>query len=389
VCPCISGGTGVQVCTADGGAFGPCTCADVGDAEALRDPLLQPFASTSIWNTPIGSKAVYVPANIAPLTGAALRGDQDIIVLTPSAPATHIYENPAAWDPNADRCPYDQGPLLFDVPIPSTFVFGDTPRSATPNAALAALAADGRTLLQTQPFARCTTGTPATSRYVSASVDLYGDGIAGAHGGSGLSSIGGTLRLGELRPGGPQVRHALKLEFFGEQNYYNDGLKADCYRWPALHCDGPIAAVLGPLDGAPDPTKYYGGTNPALRPGSLVAIPASVAIANLGLQTEPARMLAWTLQNYGAYLVDDSAWAAANICVEIGPSGSFEGQFASDWGFPLATNGMTSPFARDMLAIVALLEVVDNNGPSSIGGGGIPLQPVAPPLSPPPAPSDN
>ena len=32
----------------------------------------------------------------------------------------------------------------------------------------------------------------------------------GAHGGSGLSSIGGTIRLGELVPGGV-IRHALKI----------------------------------------------------------------------------------------------------------------------------------------------------------------------------------
>ena len=98
-------------------------------------------------------------------------------------------------------------------------------------------------------------------------------------------------------------------------------------------------------------------------------------------------MLAWTLQSYGAYLVDDSAWSSASICVEEGPAGLFEQQFQSDWGFALATNGTTSSFAVDFAKILEKLVVVDNNSPTSIGGGGAPLQPLAAPL--PPAPSDD
>ena len=39
--------------------------AHVGSAAAqTRDPLQSPFATTSIWNMPIGGNAVYVPANM-------------------------------------------------------------------------------------------------------------------------------------------------------------------------------------------------------------------------------------------------------------------------------------------------------------------------------------
>jgi hypothetical protein len=372
----------------------PGNSADAGgatDGPSSRNPLTQPFTSTSIWNMPIGSAAEYVPATIAPITqsvGSTLLADQDIIILTPTAPSTPIYFNSAGWQPTVSRCPYDAGALLFDVPVPSSFVFGDTPVSNTPNASLAALLADGRTLRQTQPFARCTPGAPATSKNVFPDADLYGDGIQGAHGGSGLSSLGGTLRVGELRPGIPPPRHAIKLELWGEANYYNDGVAADCYRWPATHCDGPIDEVLGPLDGGPNPGKFYGGHNPAVRPGSLLAIPTSVSIASLSLHTEPAKSLAWTLQNYGAYLVDDSGWPTYNICVELGPAGSFVDQFVSDWGFSFNTDGTTSPFAKDIAILISALKVVNNNAPSSIGGGGTPRQPLAPPL-PPVSPADD
>lgn len=346
------------------------------DAASYRDPLTQPFTSTSIWNMPIGSGAIYVAAGIVIPTANTLQGDDDVIVLTPTAPATPIYQNTAGWNASESRCPYDAGPLLFDVPVPRAFVVGDTPVSDTPNSGLAALLADGRTLKQTQPFARCTADAPATSDDVFPDVDLYGDGISGAHGGSRLSAIGGTLRVGELRPGGAPVRHALKLELFAAQNYYNDGNAADCYRWPATTCDGYFDDASSSL--------MYGGTNPALRPGSLLALPANVSIASLGLTTGAAQMLAWTLQNYGAYLVDDSAWSSVSLCVENGPAGSFEAQFATDWGFSLKTNGTTSAFAKDFAAILGHLSVIDDNSAASIGGGGTPLQPLAAPL--PPAP---
>jgi hypothetical protein len=200
----------------DGSAVDAGTSADaaVADADAAtyRDPRVQPFASTSIWNMPIGSGATYVAANIASPTSNALLADEDVIVLTPAAPSTPLYRNTADWQPTVSRCPWDAGALMFDVPMPAAFVVGDTPTSDTPNSGLAALLADGRTIKQTQPFARCTAGAPGTSDDVFPDVDLYGPGIPGAHGGSGLSAIGGTLRVGELRPGGRLVRQALMME---------------------------------------------------------------------------------------------------------------------------------------------------------------------------------
>jgi hypothetical protein len=42
--------------------------------------------------------------------------------------------------------------------------------------------------------------------------------------------------------------------------------------------------------------------------------------------------------------------------------------------------GVDTPFGRDMVKIFTRLAVVDNNSPSSVGGGGTPRQPLAPPL---------
>jgi hypothetical protein len=39
-----------------------------------------------------------------------------------------------------------------------------------------------------------------------------------------------------------------------------------------------------------------------------------------------------------------------------------------------------TPWSRDMQRLVEALHVVNNNSPTSIGGGGTPRQPLAPPL---------
>ena len=46
-----------------GGAWHGPVNFSAGFATELRDPLVQPFTSTSIWNMPIGSGAVYVNTN--------------------------------------------------------------------------------------------------------------------------------------------------------------------------------------------------------------------------------------------------------------------------------------------------------------------------------------
>ena len=76
---------------------------------------------------------------------------------------------------------------------------------------------------------------------------LYGDGIQGAHGGSMLSSIGGTIRLGELRPNSGPMRHALKINIYGAKNFYKCRKKEECNRWPAPASDGYAFSVeVGP-----------------------------------------------------------------------------------------------------------------------------------------------
>jgi hypothetical protein len=336
-----------------------------------RDPLKWPFAQTSIWNMPIGSKAVYVPAKLQKATGSGLTNDEDYIVLTPEAPLVDIYENHAGWNPRKDRC-VREGKLLFSAPIPKSFVVSpDTWVGTTPNAGLAVLMPDGKTIRQTQPFAFCDPTQGATSGYISPDQDLYGPGIYGAHGGSGLSAIGGTLRLGELSPTSGAIRHALKVNVDGRRNlYYDDDTKG--YRWPATHADGYAAEVYG-----------KGRTSEivkACRIGALLALPASMDLNSLGFETAPGKILAKAFQHYGAYIVDDTNWDVYAIETEWSPGGRFSDEFKKNWGFSFAEKNRDTPWIRDINRIFLNLQVVDNNSSSAVGGGGKPCLPLAPKL---------
>ena len=287
--------------------------------------------------------------------GQSLTTDQDIIVMDPSAPLVTLMHSGAGWSGN--RCA-GSGAALASVPIPSSFMVSSNGH----NDALAVLMPDGQTVLQGQPFARCAAGGVGTLLSLTPSDNLYGAGILGAHGGSGLSSLGGTIRLNELVPGG-EIRHALKVNVDG----LTDLFPSPGFRWPAIRHDGCAPGC-------------YGGSVPAMEMGSLLAIPAGVDINALGLS--PAGLeLAWTLQNYGAYVADNTARSVFSIETEYSPSGNVATQFQQDWGYAFqAPAGSGTPWSHDINVILANLDVVANNAPTSIGGGGAPLQPLAPPI---------
>lgn len=342
-----------------------------------RDPYQQPFAASSIWNLPIGDAATYVPGQIPTATAYGMTVDHDVLILTPGAPLTNVHYNSDGW--SGTRCGTD-GQVLFTAPIPASFVVpgNNDAHGGTPNHSAAVLMTDGRTLRQNQPFTRCQAGGGATTWVEYPTVDLYGEGAEGAHGGSGLSSIGGTLRLGELKPGN-KIRHALKVNLYAKESISG---QSPGYRWPAVKADSYWQGT-------------YGGSVPQLKMGALLALPPSVNVDEPGwLQTQPARILAWTLQNYGAYVVDDTGWSVYAIATEYSPDGDVTQEFQSTWGFSMTPSSKSDPWAQDMDKIFGKLQVVDSwdaaahqkvaasNGALGAGGGA-PRQPWAPAITPP------
>ena len=203
-------------------------------------------------------------------------------------------------------------------------------------------------------------------------MSVLSDGIYGCHGGSGLSSIGGTIRMNELTTNLTNyktMKHALKLEFFAHDYYYG-GYDYPCYHWPAIQCDSYQHNNSSRL--------VYDGKNPYFTPGSLLAIPTNNNTLNIlqnKLITPPGKKIYWTLMNYGGYVVDDSAENDGTICVEDGVMEQFQQIFNQSF---IAHPGST--FYNDLLLAFQNLKIVKNNGENSIGGGGTPLQPLAPPI---------
>lgn len=329
----------------------------------MRDPRRWPFASTSIWNMPIGEGAQLVPAHIEASRQIGNFAEEEVIILEPTAPMVDLLASHADWDPARDRCVPEPGNFVVDrVPIPTGFVTEPKLGTTDDNAA-AILRPDRRTLHQSQPVVRCANGT-ATSHYRFDDGDLYGDGIAGAHGGSALSALGGTIRLGELVPGGT-IRHALKIVIQARYYHYDPADPTPGFRWPASTADGHAALT-------------YTGREPAFEMGSLLALPPDFDVE--ALATEPARILARAARDYGIYVVDTAGFDSYALAIEWSPDGRVLGEFQSTWSMPFVQQDLAHPWSTDVAAIVTHLAIVANNRPEAPGGGGTPRVPLAPAL---------
>lgn len=300
----------------------------------------KPFSSTSPWNTKVSPRAQFVPANLRPASWMTV--DEEYFFVTTTSDPTHRVYAPIDW---SHRCGGTRVELE-SIPFPDDVVIPDADAQHTPNNCAAILLPDGRTVRQINPLTRCTPGGPLAG-WLAATVDLHGDGIPGGHGGSGLSSLGGSIRRGEFSSSKP-ISHALKVNIWGQKYLWKFAAGDSGFRWPANRHDGC----------APD---CYGGTNPALRLGSLLAIPASIADTLL-METIPGRKIRDALRAYGAYVVDDTAWDAYALCVESGVRDEFRSSFQ------MSIESQSTPWYRDCMKLFGALHVVDNNSSSSIGG---------------------
>ncbi len=271
---------------------------------------------------PVGSGAVYVPAGIQPANAwyGEITTDDEFIGLNPTDPLRSL----------------NGGSTMVHVP-------GGMSHDGSWNGVAGFLGTDGRTVHQGQPLALAAGANPSW-QYTYPSVDIKGDCIAGAHGGSGLSSFGGSIRRGELSSSAP-LHHALKVNLYAKRFL---SCASGGYRWPASHAD------------AYESCTTYGGSVPALRMGSLLALPPSTVCAQASMQ---ARKLCAAFRDYGAYVSDDSYWDVHAVAVEQG-----------------AEFGDGGSFHTEMMAVFSALDVIDNSAPGAVGGGGTPRVALAPPL---------
>src|SRR2546428_5977899 len=140
------------------------------------------------------------------------------------------------------------------------------------------------------------------------------------------------------------IRHAMKVSLDAQANLFFD-TSTGGFRWPATVAD--LCA-----------STCYGGTHPALRMGSLLALPPGFDMTSL--ETDAARILARGFVDYGAYVVDNAGWSVYGLDTEFSTAGNVEQEFASSWGFSMTPDSKDVPWARDMDRIFGALAVVDN-----------------------------
>lgn len=260
---------------------------------------------------------------------------------------------------------------------------------------------------------------PAAQKFIASNmylVDLYSTGEYGTHGGSELSSIGGSIREGELT-GGDNIHHALKLNidqlqmFYGivtqsaldtynpsgDNGHYEVGDVIPGYTWPALKCDSQTS-------------ETYTGSNPFVSMGSLLALSENDVTeiktqdAYTSLSENMKKLVdkfLYALQYYGCYIVDNTkytpdtgssfAWSVSDL--EIDQVLKQYNVILKDYNSSSALAGQNSGASKDqkeatkqycaaMDMIVTRLRAVTNNTAGSIGGGGTPTKPLAPEIVP-------
>lgn len=332
-----------------------------------RDPWLEPFSVASIWNVPLAADARYTDPGILQPEGSVTADTELHYKVRPDDPARPVYA-PGSWTKRCDGTALQVAGRNVTLRVPDDLIIPDavtTPPEAysTPNNVAAFLLPDNRTLYQLEPLARCAAAGPVYGYYNEEhpTQNLYGLGLYGTHFGSGLSGFGGSLRYGELT-GSEPIRHALKLNVWAKKYlYYNAADATPGFRWPADRAD----------TGADDPTSgnSYGGTNPRLEMGALIAIPPGVTAESLGLKTGPARKLFAALQDYGAYIVDNTAWTTYAYSVAEEALGEFAEVYGFDFNQGQGASGAARDWYDDTMKLMTALAVVDSSNPTNIGGG--------------------
>lgn len=338
-----------------------------------RNPLLRPYTSASIWNMPIGSDAVYEPANLTPaqFSGADI---VHILITSESFPSRDIFAERGSFNIGGGRCSMMDLDLGFDLNVPDDWLVpdsGNSPYGGTPNSSFAIITTDSLRSIQGQVLARCDVGGPVFmpdfmrfegNRRES---NLRGDGLSdigtAGHGASGLSTLGGTIRLGELT-GTEPIRHAIKINPFANKSlHYSAAVPG--FRWPASRADN--------YANNPDsPIRYNPDADSNLVMGALLALPPEATPASLGLTTDAGRKLFFAMQNYGVYFAEDAAFDTWDIVAERDVEIAFEETYG--FGFESAT------WLAELNKLMTALSVIVNNGPNSIGGGGTPRVPLSP-----------
>lgn len=369
-------------------------------------PLWQhPFHEQSFWNTPVGSGATYASTSGAQHLNLMGSGNSTNInfnynnwsdsfyLSTAEDPEMEIEQRsvlPTGWNTMTNSQTggtSGQGTLqarYTGVRIPASATWQSTSNTDRKvivvqgtevtlrryNASNTLISTEvyppGTLTIEMHKFYRVTGGTKILTTNLSRA-DLRGHGMGYGAVASGVSITQGYIRRWEwdaaVAGDHTAIRHALKI-----------GLPSSKLKlgqiWPASHQDGAAAS---------DPPTGYHGESPM---GTMIVLNKDADINSLGLTSPGAKAIAWTLQNFGAY-----------VLIQAGSGPIVFGMEAT----PPHINGTVAEACRtDLLKLRSNIRIVSNStdvgtlkadrspvDPSRIAGGGTHNESIRPlPIDP-------
>lgn len=346
-----------------------------------RTALAWPGSVGAYPNISQGTGAQYDLHVLAARTGNNAFKPQEIPMgMDATQPVTGVYQNSGQ---QGNRCA--DGPnghvLLGSVPFDQNLVVP----SETTNYPPAFIGADGVSRFEGGNFGHCAKGGTPYAGHFGNRGSIIDDAVGGGSGGSGLSTLYGTIRWGELTHGtaGERitmggktfalVRHTVRVDL-SVQDLSPAG---SGWRWPANKADNGYQTS-------------YKGRIASLVNGSCLVLPQTIDLESFiaGLRTVAGAQFAWIFYNYGGYVANTQNGLLMAIATEWSTAGRVgapitspnQGEFYNLYGYPMVASP-SSAYGSDMNAITTNLAVIKNNAVGSIGGGGTPLQPPAPPFS--------
>ncbi len=282
-------------------------------ASGKRSASLHPFASSSVWNSAIGSGAAFQGKTEA-RTKSFLSGKPVIN----RANWSIVVKRAKSTDPMAKLVGARNG-QTWNIRIPTS-----TKPTGGSDGHVTIIAADGVTAYDAYKLKKV-----SNTHYTAALVvitDLRSSGLVSGVRAAGVPAVAGLIRAHELSAA--KIPHALAVAIPGSM------LKKG-HIWPANRQDTNASTYTGQVP-----------------MGSLLAIPGSVDVNKLGLSRE-GMALAKALQNYGAYVVDRSGMVSLYCEMDCNPS-------------------LTSKMAADWKKLYPHMRAVANSSASKVGGGGTP-----------------
>jgi hypothetical protein len=307
-----------------------------------RDPTVQPFRSYNIWNTAIGSGAVWSKPD-----------DLDTQAIINSASGATI--NSGCWSvpvyvaKSGDPVGYFAAPTNNVMPISSGY-YTQLPVEVVP-----ACGTDAGISLYDPPhryiqeFLSCSP-ISAPARGYQCYDNLRTDVCEGQNPtGTFTSWTPGLIRVSEIQRG--LILHMLAYAM--PTTMTKPPAKWWQVAWPEFQVDECA------------PTCYSG----LVPPGSTIGIPSTVDISTLGL-TRSGLALATALQNYGAIQRATGGSSRQGIILYA--------EQAAESETPVELEAMRSDFTK----IQPLLRIMRNQASDNVNGGGQPLKPMQPRIDP-------